>query len=297
MAKDYCQGWVSVITPSYNRADMLLEMLESVAAQSFRPIEIYIVDDGSTDRTAEVVKSFAAGFVNSRSTLQYVRQDRLGPSPARTLALQACSGEFIQFLDSDDLLHPDKLARQTAVLQDSAVDFVWSSSVKFTSVPNWSAEPFVGTRLDPCTGHEAIVPFIERGLWRTESGLYRRSTCRRTGPWRKLAMFQDWEYNIRMLSWSPTIRFVPGVLAGARQHSFGRIGDKWTNGSGLDGALDAVLLAEALTRAVCAGDPAWRRAVCGRYLEIAAQAKLCAYPDVQDRAEEVLSDFVARLDR
>jgi len=285
------KGWVSVIIPTYNRAEMLHEALVSIADQSYRPIEIVLVDDGSTDGTQLMVEKFAADFVDSEAVLRFFRQDRQGPSPARSMALQACCGEYIQFLDSDDVLHPEKLRQQVAALQTSAVDFVWSSSVKFTDVPDWNCKPFVGTKLDIRAGNEAIVPFIIRGRWRTESGLYRRSTCQRTGAWRKLAMFQDWEYNIRMLSWSPTIRFVPGILAGARQHNFGRIGDKWADGSGLDGALDAVLLVETQTRESCGQDAAWCSAVRGRYREIANQAVLCAYPAVAERAERALHDF------
>ncbi len=170
------KGWVSVTIPTYNRAEMLHEALVSIADQSYRPIEIVLVDDGSSDGTQLMVEKFAADFVDSEAVLRFFRQDRQGPSPARSMALQACCGEYIQFLDSDDVLHPEKLRQQVAALQASAVDFVWSSSVKFTDVPDWNCKPFAGTKLDIRAGNEAIVPFIIKGRWRTESGLYRRWT-------------------------------------------------------------------------------------------------------------------------
>src|ERR1700741_3904714 len=89
---------VSTVIPVYNRAAMLREAVASVLAQTWRPIEIIIVDDGSTDETAAVAEELAAG---NPGIIRVLRQANAGPGAARQVGLEASSGEFVQFLDSD----------------------------------------------------------------------------------------------------------------------------------------------------------------------------------------------------
>ncbi len=104
---------ISVILPVYNRPTMLVESVGSVLAQTFTDWEIIIVDDGSTDDTPAVAARLVA---EHRPRIQYLRQANAGPGAARNTGLEAARGEFIQFLDSDDLLAPEKFARQVALL-------------------------------------------------------------------------------------------------------------------------------------------------------------------------------------
>jgi len=101
------QSLISCITPVYNGERYLGEALNSIVAQSYRPIEIIVVDDGSTDGTQEVADRYG-------DQIRYVRQSHAGAPTARNLGLSVAQGEFIAFLDSDDLWHPEKLARQMA---------------------------------------------------------------------------------------------------------------------------------------------------------------------------------------
>jgi len=94
---------VSVIIPTYNRSHFLREALDSVYAQTYRPLEVIVVDDGSTDRTPKLVSSYP---------LVYIRGPRRGVAGARNKGLSWARGEFIAFLDSDDLWLPEKIARQ-----------------------------------------------------------------------------------------------------------------------------------------------------------------------------------------
>src|SRR5947207_15233453 len=89
-------GLVSVIIPSYNRANILGETLDSVLAQSYTEFEAIVVDDGSTDRTPDVV----AEYTDPR--VRYFYKPNGGLSSARNFGLQLANGEFIAFLDSDD---------------------------------------------------------------------------------------------------------------------------------------------------------------------------------------------------
>jgi glycosyltransferase involved in cell wall biosynthesis len=98
---------ISCIVPVFNGERYLRETLESIFNQTHRPLEVIVADDGSTDSTPSVV----AGY---EKQVTYLRQANAGPAAARNLGLSATQGEFVAFLDADDLWHPDKLARQLA---------------------------------------------------------------------------------------------------------------------------------------------------------------------------------------
>jgi len=98
---------VSCIVPVFNGERYLGEALDSILAQTYCPLEVAVVDDGSTDGTAAVVASYG-------DRVSYLRQPNAGPAAARNRGLGAARGELIAFLDADDLWHPEKLARQMA---------------------------------------------------------------------------------------------------------------------------------------------------------------------------------------
>jgi len=100
---------VSVIIPVYNGETYLAEALESVLQQNYEPIEIIIVDDGSTDKTAQIVK-------NIKGNIKYSYQTNQGPAAARNTGLRLASGEFIAFLDVDDLWSRNRLTMQADFL-------------------------------------------------------------------------------------------------------------------------------------------------------------------------------------
>ena len=94
---------MSTVIPVYNRALLLLDSVDSVIAQTYRPIEIILVDDGSTDDTPDVLADLVHRWPD---LLRVVRQANAGPGPARQRGLESARGDFVQFLDSDDLLLP-----------------------------------------------------------------------------------------------------------------------------------------------------------------------------------------------
>lgn len=103
---------VTVVVPAYDRADLLDETMASVAAQTFESWECVIIDDGSTDHTPSVARA----WVERDPRFRYVRQENTGAGAARNHGIRLARGEFVSFVDSDDLLQPDKLAWQVDAL-------------------------------------------------------------------------------------------------------------------------------------------------------------------------------------
>lgn len=129
-AKERCDmaesALVSVIIPVYNGERYIAEAIESVLAQDCRHIEIVAVNDGSTDGTEEVLRSYA--------DVQYLYQERQGASSARNRGVRFSSGEFIAFLDADDLWTKDKLKIQTSLFSaDLDLDMVFGHAEQFYS--------------------------------------------------------------------------------------------------------------------------------------------------------------------
>lgn len=103
---------VSIIIPTYNRANLLREAIDSVLAQTYQDFELLVVDDGSTDNTCAVVAGYGDQVV-------YRFQENRGVSRARNLGIHASAGAWIAFLDSDDLWLPEKLEQQMAVMEQN----------------------------------------------------------------------------------------------------------------------------------------------------------------------------------
>lgn len=102
-------GTVSVVIPTYNRGRLITAAIDSVLAQQRRPLEILVIDDGSTDDTETRLAPY-------RARIRYIRQDNHGAGAARNLGIQEARGDYIAFLDSDDIWLPGKLAMQCAIM-------------------------------------------------------------------------------------------------------------------------------------------------------------------------------------
>jgi glycosyltransferase involved in cell wall biosynthesis len=122
-------GLVSVIVPVYNGERFISRTLASVRAQTYSPIEIVVIDDGSTDRTASLVEAEAA----RDSRIRLFRSKNLGVTAARNRGIAEARGHLIAPLDADDLWHPQKLAREVGLMQASGsrvgVVYCWSIQI------------------------------------------------------------------------------------------------------------------------------------------------------------------------
>ena len=123
---------ISVVIPLYNKVTIIKSSLESVLQQKTSvPFEIVIIDDGSTDNSAKIVLEIASQYSNVR----YVKQDNAGPSAARNKGIELANGEWIVFLDADDLFLPNALQNlYNTATQESDISFACANF--YTSLPN-----------------------------------------------------------------------------------------------------------------------------------------------------------------
>jgi len=182
------------VIPVYNRARLLIDSIDSVINQTYRPVEIILVDDGSTDETPSVLADL---FRRWPDLVKVVRQANAGPGPARQRGLELARGDFVQFLDSDDLLLPEKFSYQVAALvanPEAQICYGRSYEENFSKLPLRREGPMRQTG----RFHRHLFPLllVER-WWTTSSPLYRRSFLKRIGPWRALLNEEDWEYDAR----------------------------------------------------------------------------------------------------
>jgi glycosyltransferase involved in cell wall biosynthesis len=197
---------VSILIPAYNAEHWIAESLQSALAQTWQRKEIIVVDDGSTDRTAEVARRFAARGVKVAST------ENRGLSAAVNHAFRLCQGDYIQELDSDDLLSPDKIERQLAALREGDSKRILLSSpwahfhyrpqrARFTRNSLWQ----------DLTPVEWLLRKLNENLhMQNATWLVSRELAETAGPWEEALHYdQDGEYFARALLASEGTRFVP----------------------------------------------------------------------------------------
>jgi GT2 family glycosyltransferase len=183
---------VSTIIPVFNRPQLLRAAVDSVLSQTYRPIEVIIVDDGSTDDTPRVA---AALEVEHPGIVSWLRIENAGPGPAREAGRLRARGEFLQYLDSDDRLLPHKFELQVAALRRRPdCGIAYGTTRLIDERGRVLKTPFKWTGQD--------IPALFPGLlvdrwWCTHTPLYRRSLCDAIGPWSDLRWSQDWEYDAR----------------------------------------------------------------------------------------------------
>lgn len=111
---------VTVIIPTYNRQDSIIRTLQSIINQSYRPLDIVIIDDGSQDNTKDVLQPYLAG--GDDCSIRYFYQGNAGVSAARNYGIKMARGEYISFCDSDDILLPGKIEKQIRYMQQEGAD-------------------------------------------------------------------------------------------------------------------------------------------------------------------------------
>lgn len=212
------QDLVSTIIPVHNRARLLKEAVVSVLTQTYRPIEVIIVDDGSTDETPQIADALMA---EGPSEIRVLHQPNAGPGLAREAGRQVAKGEFIQYLDSDDVLLPEKFSLQVAGLRAAPQCGAAYGYTRYRHADGrLESQPWKGSgqRVD------AMFPaFLKSRWWDTPTPLYRASVCEAAGPWTDLRLEEDWEYDCRIAALGTKLHFSEAYVAEVRDHDQGRL--------------------------------------------------------------------------
>src|SRR5208282_1876187 len=211
-------GLVSTIIPVYNRAALLREAVQSVLGQTYRPIEIIIVDDGSTDDTGHVADKLAG---ESRSEIRVIHQKNTGPGLAREAGRLSAKGEFIQYLDSYDILLPRKFELQVAGLRENPECGVSYGMTRYRHGDGTVEElPWKGSGK---IVHTMFPSFLVSRWWDTPTPLYRRSVCDQAGSWTDLKLEEDWEYDCRVASLGTRLQYCNEFVVEVRDHEQSRL--------------------------------------------------------------------------
>jgi glycosyltransferase involved in cell wall biosynthesis len=217
-------GLVSVVIPAYNRAGLIAPTLESLYAQSYRPVEAVVVDDGSTDDTRGAVQRCAEARDTDGLTVRVVRQENAGAQAARNRGCREARGEFLQFLDSDDVLGRDKLSRQVECLSREGrhVDVAYGDALIVQERPDGTIRK---TRTHSMGPVDDMVAALLLGTWNPNfSYLARRSAVMSTGEWDLgLKVNQDLDYFLRMAVGGARFAYVPVQTGSYRRHAGARI--------------------------------------------------------------------------
>ncbi len=187
---------VSVIIPCYNVAQHVEAAVRSALDQSYADLEIVAVDDGSTDGTAGILKRLES---TTDGKLKVISQSNAGASAARNNGLASTTGVWVQFLDADDVLFPDKIARQIALAMDQRAAVIIGS---YRNRYDGSRSPETVTPLigDPW---EAL---IRTRMGTTSANLFRRDAIVNAGGWdASLRSSQDYELLFRILKSGATV--------------------------------------------------------------------------------------------
>jgi len=204
---------VSIIIPVFNRPDLIVETLTSIQNQSYANFECLLVDDGSTDNSMAVIKDFIRQ--DERFQLHSRPVNKLkGANSCRNHGFEISKGEYINWFDSDDIMHPDFIASKMAVFEDA--DAVISKVCYFKD----TIQNITGYENRTKSSDNLFEDFVTLKIsWHTPDPLWRKSFLTGKKIFREeLKKGQDRDFHIRLLMEDPKIIFVDEYLTYYRQH-------------------------------------------------------------------------------
>lgn len=213
----------SVVMPAYNRSSLIVEALECVKGQTYRPIQLVVVDDGSTDDTAEVVKAWAERSREEVFSVDYVYQENSGPGAARNRGIREIKGEYVQFFDSDDLIPAERLSLLADTFLKEGCEFIQTGFDGFCAdcgevIETHHANPDV----------DQFVLALRGKLWPNTLRCAMTADLVKSSPlWdEEMTCFEDYKYVVGLVARAKKCVAIPEVLASARRGGGPRVSDK-----------------------------------------------------------------------
>ena len=207
---------ISIIIPTFNRGELLGETLDSIRNQTFKNWECLVIDDGSTDYTPELIEFYVK---KDQRFKYYLRPQsrRKGANSCRNYGFELSKGKYINFFDSDDLMHPDKLGLQLSGLKKGNFDYCISQSVFFEKSPD-EIKPLVYKKL---TSTNLFWDYMVIKIkWMTPSALWKKSLLQEQDFLfdENLDAAQEWEFHLRMIRASSNFLSIEEKLNIIRKH-------------------------------------------------------------------------------
>ena len=195
---------VSVVIPVRNRPELIVRCLDSVRAQSHRPIHLIVVDNASTDNTAEVVARYFESHPEPGIRYTLLREEKPGACAARNRGLSAVTSRMVYFFDSDDTMHPDLLEKGMAASEGADI-VSWECRLMRPD----------GTSSRKSRLHGRLIRRqMFNAFFRTQAYMVDAGFLRRSGAWNEeAAVWNDWELGIRLMLAEPRHRHIPLPLA------------------------------------------------------------------------------------
>jgi glycosyltransferase involved in cell wall biosynthesis/O-antigen/teichoic acid export membrane protein len=281
---------VSILIPAYNSEEWIAATIRSALAQTWERKEIIVVDDGSTDRTLEIARQFESESVH------VVTQPNQGASAARNKGFSLSHGDYIQWLDADDLLAPDKISRQMEASEHCSNQRILLLSAFGKFRYRWYRAKFIPTDLwTDLSPAEFLRREMEQNLYmQTATWLVSRELTQAAGPWNpRIFVDDDGEYFCRVLLASMGVRFVPEAKVYYRAFGFDSLSYVGTSERKRESLWDSMQL--HVRYLLSLEDSPRTRAACAMYLQ---RNLIYFYPERRDiiqRAEEIAREMGQQL--
>lgn len=213
----------SIIIPVYNRAALVGETIESCLSQDYPSIEIILVNDGSTDESGVICGEYAGRNYQPGRSVRLIEQANAGACVARNRGLEAAIGDFILFLDSDDLIPPTKLSQQIGAMERLGVD---------CCICDFQTIDAAGRKLARYSNNRKPHDFVSHMRSPSNSAIVlRRSSMPASLIWNsELPRLQDLDFMLRYLASVNSYTYLPEALYIYRLHDAERISDSYSSG-------------------------------------------------------------------
>lgn len=225
---------MTVVVPVFNRASLIERCLDSIYAQTYRPIHVIVVDNGSTDGTLQVVSEWADIHVDGEFSVSVLSDSRKGAPYARQTGLDHVETERVMFFDSDDAMRPECIGKAMEAWNESPqIDIVaWPVMIHYDS----------GARVTHPIQGDLLERHLVHGIMRTHGYAVKTEFIRRAGGWKgEFPVYNDYETGIRLLLSGPEVMSVADPLVDVYPQAESITGLRYSDKAGQwEKALDAI---------------------------------------------------------
>ena len=194
---------ISIVIPVYNRSNLLLRTLDTIWRQTYRPLELILVDNGSTDLTLQICKDYQAKYNSDDFVITVCQELKAGANAARNKGLSLVKSDYVSFYDSDDEMMENRMELIANKIKETNADIIAT-----ISTIRRNKGSFIRNKLYSCTVEDQILV----GMLSTQDMVVRTTLVKNVGAWDEtIFRSQDWELGIRLLLHSQKLVWVKDI--------------------------------------------------------------------------------------